>query len=117
MKKYELTIVVNVDDDVKDSDFAIYDHDVCDGFEVLLNLTGDKFRLSAFELTGVKELPKAKITDDDILAVAKRLEIELTGNQLNWVKLSYEDAMRQDPTATWNLIVEDLIYCIKNNFN
>lgn len=50
------------------------------------------------------------ITEGDILDVAKSINVELTKDELNWVKLCYEDAQRQDPSGTWNLVVEDLIY-------
>jgi hypothetical protein len=114
MKKYELVIVVTVKDDVKPSDFSLYDHDVCDGFEVLLPLTDD-FKIAGFELKDVKELKPT--TKEDVLEVAKSLDmLELSESQINWVILSYEDAQRQDPTATFNLIVEDLLYQLKNNF-
>jgi hypothetical protein len=53
-----------------------------------------------------------EITKDDILGVAKRINQTLTEKELNWALLCYEDAQRQDPSGTWDLVVEDLIYQI-----
>ena len=113
--KYELTIVIEVKDDFNPAHINVLDHDVCDGLEVLLDHESDDFKLISFDLVGVKKLEG--ITNEDIQEIAKRLDmLELSESQLNWVRLSYEDAQRQDPTATWNLIVEDLLYQLKNNF-
>jgi len=49
------------------------------------------------------------IVKDDIIAVAASINVSLTESELDWVLLCYEDAQRQDPSGTWNLIVEDLI--------
>jgi hypothetical protein len=116
MKKYEVTIVLSVDDDVRADQIGLFDHDVCDGLELIL-MTPDntsEFKLQEFRLAAVKEING--VTKEDILDVAKKLELELTESQIAWALLSYEDAQRQDPTATWNLIVEDLLYMIKTNF-
>ena len=117
MKKYEIRIVIEVDDDVRQDQIYIRDHDVCDGFEVLINHPNNtsEFKLKNFTLIDVKKL--IGVAREDIQSVAKRLGIpELNESQLIWVMLSYEDAQRQDPTATWNLIVEDLLYMLKTNF-
>jgi hypothetical protein len=53
-----------------------------------------------------------KVTEGDVINVADRIHQTLTEKEINWVLLCYEDAQRQDPTGTWNLIVEDLIYQI-----
>jgi hypothetical protein len=112
--KYELTITIEVKDDFNPDHINLLQHDVCDGLEVLLDHESDDFKLISFGLVGVKKLTPT--TREDILDVARRLEMELTESQIAWVILSYEDAQRQDPTATWNLIVEDLLYQLKNNF-
>jgi hypothetical protein len=107
--KYELTIVIEVKDDFNPAHLNILDHDVCDGFEVLLDHESDDFKLISFGLVDVKKLNGT--ANEDIQDVAKRLNmLQLSESQLNWVRLSYEDAKRQDPTATWDLIVEDLLY-------
>lgn len=50
------------------------------------------------------------ISKEDILDVAKRIGIELTNTEVEWIRLCYDDAQRQDPSGTWDLVVEDLIY-------
>lgn len=50
------------------------------------------------------------ITRDDIINVADSVSITLTEKEIEWVLLCYEDAQRQDPSGTWNLVVEDLCY-------
>lgn len=51
-----------------------------------------------------------KITKEDIINVATSVSITLTDKEIEWVLLCYEDAQRQDPSGTWNLVVEDLAY-------
>ena len=54
------------------------------------------------------------IIKEDILDVAKSINVELTDSELDWALLCYEDAQRQDPSGTWNLVVEDLIHqCVE----
>ena len=54
------------------------------------------------------------ITKQDILNVAKSINVELAENEIDWALLCYEDAQRQDPSGTWNLVVEDLIHqCVE----
>jgi hypothetical protein len=50
------------------------------------------------------------VTREDIIDVANSIGITLTEAEINWALLCYEDAQRQDPSGTWNLVVEDLIY-------
>jgi hypothetical protein len=50
------------------------------------------------------------ITRDDIINVATSVGITLTEKEIEWVLLCYEDAQRQDPSGTWNLVVEDLCH-------
>lgn len=58
------------------------------------------------------------ITKEDIKAVAKSINVELTDNEIEWALLCYEDAQRQDPSGTWNLVVEDLIHqCVEMREN
>ena len=52
------------------------------------------------------------INNKDVEAVAEDLGFTLTKSQIDWVILCYDDSQRQDPTGTWNLIVEDLIHCL-----
>jgi len=60
------------------------------------------------DLPGVEYPTVTKVTKEDIIEVAKSLGITLTETELNWALLCYEDAQRQDPSGTWNLVVEDL---------
>jgi len=56
-----------------------------------------------------------KLIEEDVIDIAKTIGKVLTEKEVEWVLLCYEDFQRQDPTATWNLIVEDLIYSITKN--
>jgi len=59
-----------------------------------------------------------RITKEDVKDVASEIGLVITETEADWVLLCYEDYARQDPTATWNLIVEDIIWNIprlKNN--
>jgi len=51
-----------------------------------------------------------EITKEDIKTVAGELGIVILESEVTWVLECYRDSYRQDPTATWNLIVENLIY-------
>ena len=57
-----------------------------------------------------------KIIEEDVIDVAKSLNMTVTPEQIDWVLDCYEDSQRQDPTAEWNLVVEDLLYQLKTNF-
>lgn len=46
----------------------------------------------------------------DIGQVAESIGVELSDTDMNWVLECYRDAQRQDPSGTWNLVVEDLIH-------
>jgi hypothetical protein len=50
------------------------------------------------------------ISKADIFDVATSVGITLTEAEMDWVLLSYEDAQRQDPSGTWDLVVEDLCH-------
>lgn len=56
--------------------------------------------------------PKEILTDADIQGTAVNLDHTLSLEEINWVRLCYEDAQRQDPSGNWKLVVEDLIYQI-----
>lgn len=51
-----------------------------------------------------------QLIEEDVIDIANTIGKTLTEKEIEWVLLCYEDSQRQDPTATWNLIVEDLIY-------
>ena len=46
----------------------------------------------------------------DIKDVAKALDIKITIDQAMEVLKRYPEAQQEDPQATWNLVVEDLVY-------
>lgn len=54
------------------------------------------------------------ITPEDIKNVAKRIKQEVTDEEIEKIIEEYPAAEEQDPTATWDLIVEELIYQIKS---
>jgi len=54
------------------------------------------------------------ITKEDIKDVAESINVELTNAEINWVLSQYEDAQEQDPSGTWDLVVENLIHqCVQ----
>lgn len=56
-----------------------------------------------------------KIEKDDVILIAGKIGIPyLTDEQLNKIVAEYEVNQEQDPTATWDLVVEQQIY---NSFN
>jgi len=57
-----------------------------------------------------KESPKCPITAQDVQRVANDLTIGITDEQIKMVIDQYNDAQEEDPTATWNLVVEHLIH-------
>ena len=54
------------------------------------------------------------IEASDVYQVANDINIKLTEDEVNEVLLSYPSEQAEDPTATWNLVVEKIIYDIKN---
>ena len=52
----------------------------------------------------------SNIDREDILYVAEELKIFLTEDQVNQVLNMYSHEEECDPSATWNLIVENCIY-------
>jgi len=57
------------------------------------------------------------ITKEDITNVAKSVNVELTDSEIKWVLNSYTEAQEQDPTGTWNLVIENLIHQVKEMRN
>jgi hypothetical protein len=57
-----------------------------------------------------------EVTEQDVYDVADRIHARaLTDEEVEWILFCYEDAQTQDPTGSWNLVVENLIYTILNN--
>ena len=53
-----------------------------------------------------------EIVADDVIKVANELDINLTNEKIDFVLCNYDNEANDDPTATWDLIVENLL----NNF-
>jgi hypothetical protein len=52
------------------------------------------------------------IQKEDVLQVSKRLDIKVNEKIISWVLDNYESFEDNDPTATWNLVVEQMLYDI-----
>jgi hypothetical protein len=51
-----------------------------------------------------------EITAQDIVQVAERLNMDISIGDINRVLEMYESEADNDPTATWDLIVENCLY-------
>lgn len=54
------------------------------------------------------------IQKEDVQQVAYSIKINLTEEQIQYVLDNYESAQEEDPSGTWDLVVENLIYNITN---
>jgi len=52
------------------------------------------------------------IKKEDVLQVANDLNIKVNEKTIQWVLDNYESFQSDDPTATWNLVVEQMLYDI-----
>ena len=52
------------------------------------------------------------IQKEDVLQVSKRLDIKVNEKIISWVLENYESFQNDDPAATWNLVVEQMLYDI-----
>ena len=52
------------------------------------------------------------IDKEDVLQIAKTINKDLTEEQIQEVISLYDSEEEQDPSATWDLIVEKIIYDI-----
>lgn len=52
------------------------------------------------------------IQKEDVLQVSKRLDIKVNEKIISWVLENYESYQSDDPTSTWNLVVESMLYDI-----
>lgn len=52
------------------------------------------------------------IEREDITRVAESIGKKLTDEQVDQIIEEYPAWAEQDPTATWNLIIEDLVYFV-----
>jgi hypothetical protein len=53
-----------------------------------------------------------QIQKEDVLQVANDLKIKVNEKCIQWVLDNYESFQADDPTATWNLVVEQMLYDI-----
>jgi Ca2+-binding EF-hand superfamily protein len=53
-----------------------------------------------------------KILKEDIIRIAKSIGKSLTDKEVEKVLEEYPAWEKQDPTATWNLIIEDIVYFV-----
>ena len=51
-----------------------------------------------------------EIVADDVIKVANDLDIKLTNEKIDFVLCNYDNEANDDPSATWDLIVENLLY-------
>lgn len=58
MKKLEVTLEIEVEDDVHAGDLFLYDHDVCDGYELLREGSDNTevFKLGYATIKKIKEI-------------------------------------------------------------
>ena len=55
---------------------------------------------------------KNQIQKEDVLQVANDLNIKVNENIILWVIMNYGEYQDDDPSATWNLVVEQMLYDI-----
>jgi hypothetical protein len=53
-----------------------------------------------------------QISREDVMHVAYTLALPLTEKQIDWVLENFDSSAEQDPGATWDLIVEQMLYDI-----
>jgi hypothetical protein len=53
---------------------------------------------------------ESKIKKEDVLSVANALLIKTNYEIIQWVIENYESYQSNDPTATWDLVVEQMLY-------
>lgn len=51
-----------------------------------------------------------QLSNEDVLQVARELNVELNNVQIKEILKRYEDEQANYPTAIWNLVIENLIY-------
>ena len=52
------------------------------------------------------------IKKEDVLQVSNDLKIKVNEKTIQWVLDNYESFQNDDPTSTWNLVVEQMLYDI-----
>jgi len=66
-------------------------------------------------MTEINTTVKARITDTEVIEVAKEMGIPLDIKDINWLISCFEDSQRQDPQTEWKPIVEDLLIHMLSN--
>jgi hypothetical protein len=61
-----------------------------------------------------QEIMTTEIKAQDVAQVAIDLGMDITIGQVNQVLEMYDDEADNDPTATWNLIVENCLYNLQD---
>ena len=57
-------------------------------------------------------MSKNQIQKEDVLQVASNLDIKVNEKIILWVIMNYGEYQDNDPSATWNLVVEQMLYDI-----
>ena len=57
-------------------------------------------------------MSKNQIQKEDVLQVANDLDIKVNEKIILWVIMNYGEYQDNDPSATWNLVVEQMLYDI-----
>jgi hypothetical protein len=55
-----------------------------------------------------------EISEADVKSVASQLNMSVTDSDIEKVLNLYDDEADNDPTGTWNLIVENILYIIQD---
>jgi len=56
-----------------------------------------------------------KITKEDVYKVAKSIHMQIDDSAADIIISRYDEGASNDPTATWDLIVENLLYNLMMN--
>ncbi len=59
-----------------------------------------------------KTMEIANIIEEDVVFVAQSIGKELTSDEIELILKIYPDAQIDDPTSTWDLVIENIIYSI-----
>ena len=57
-----------------------------------------------------------QIQKEDVLQIANDLNIKVNEKCIQWVLDNYESFQSDDPSATWNLVVEQMLYDIPEEY-
>ena len=61
-------------------------------------------------------MSKNQIQKEDVLQVANDLDIKVNEKIILWVIMNYGEYQDKDPSATWNLVVEQMLYDIPEEY-